>query len=91
MVGDDLLDFNLDGEAEEDYDLKTPYSSSSSLTAAATAAFGDESLRGSFPVSFIPRVCSVVSELTRTSWLVETVNFQVYEYAPRRTFTLEFY
>ncbi|XP_057772320.1 GATA transcription factor 1 [Salvia miltiorrhiza] len=44
MVGDDLLDFTLDGEAEEDYDHKISYSSSSSSLKAAA-----ESLRGSFP------------------------------------------
>lgn len=51
VVGDDLLDFTLDGGAEEDHDSKTSYSSSTSLTAAAAAvaAFGDESLSGSFP------------------------------------------
>ncbi|KAH6770244.1 hypothetical protein C2S52_015047 [Perilla frutescens var. hirtella] len=49
VVCDDLLDFTLVGETEEDYDSKTSYSSSSSLTAAAAAAFGDESLSGSLP------------------------------------------
>lgn len=49
VVGDDLLDFTLDGEAAEDYDPKTSYSSSSLTAAAAAAAFGDESLSGSFP------------------------------------------
>lgn len=41
VVGDDLLDFNLGGEAS---------------LAAAAAAFGDESLSGSFPVSSVHRV-----------------------------------
>ncbi|KAL1548332.1 GATA transcription factor 1-like [Salvia divinorum] len=47
VVADDLLDFTLGGEAEEEvYDLKTSHSSSSSLT----TAFGDDSLlSGSFP------------------------------------------
>lgn len=65
VVGDDLLDFSLDGEAEEDYDLKTSYSSSS-----LTAAFGDDSLSSSFPVSLIHYICLLVLELTRTSWLM---------------------
>ena len=51
VVSDDLLDFTLGAETEEQvYDLKTSRSSSSSLT----TAFGDDSLlSGSFPVSFI--------------------------------------
>lgn len=63
VVDDDLLDFTLLGEAEEDEDPKTifkgasPSSSSSSLTTAAAAAaaeFRHETRTGSFPVSFIP-------------------------------------
>lgn len=65
VVGDDLLDFTLDGEAEEDYDLKTSYSSSS-----LTAAFGDDSLSSSFPVSLIHYICLLVLESTRTSRLM---------------------
>lgn len=57
MSGADLLDFSLDGEAEEDYDLKASYSSSSSFTtAAAAASFCDETLSGSFLVSSIHRI-----------------------------------